>query len=80
MLDLSDARWRTSSRSQATGNCVEVAFIGARAAVRDSKNLDGPAVVFARPAFAALLDEAKAGTLTPTVLPPGRGIQRVTAR
>lgn len=72
MLDLSGARWRTSSRSQATGNCVEVAFVGARAAVRDSKNLDGPAVVVARPAFAALLDRAKAGALTPAVVPGAR--------
>jgi hypothetical protein len=49
MHDLSEARWRTSSRSQASGNCVEVAFVGARAVVRDSKNLGGPAVVVARP-------------------------------
>jgi hypothetical protein len=72
MSDLTGARWRTSSRSQASGNCVEVAFVGARAAVRDSKNLDGPAVVVARPAFAALLDRAKAGTLTPAVVPSAR--------
>jgi hypothetical protein len=80
MHDLSEARWRTSSRSQASGNCVEVAFVGARAVVRDSKNLGGPAVVVARPAFAALLDRAKAGTLTPAVVPGVRPPAGVSPR
>jgi hypothetical protein len=38
--DLSNARWRKSSRSGSGGNanCVEVAFVADRAAIQDSKN------------------------------------------
>ena len=36
-------RWRKSSFSEGAGtDCVEVAFAEDRAAVRDSKNADGP--------------------------------------
>lgn len=47
-MDLSDARWRRSSRSGTSdqyGNCVEVAFDGVTAAMRDSKNVGGPVLV-----------------------------------
>jgi hypothetical protein len=47
MLDLSRVHWRKSSLS-ANVNCVEVAFLdGARhVAVRDSKDRQGPVLVF----------------------------------
>ncbi|MGW6332366.1 DUF397 domain-containing protein [Nocardia rhamnosiphila] len=45
--DLSDARWFTSSYSQAGGECVEVAHLGDAVGVRDSKNVTGPVLVFA---------------------------------
>jgi len=46
--DLSGARWFKSSRSTATKECVEVAFLdGGMIGVRDSKNPTGPALVFA---------------------------------
>jgi hypothetical protein len=46
MVDLSSAVWHKSSRSS-SNNCVEVAFVGARGvAVRDSKDRDGPVLVF----------------------------------
>ncbi|WP_369689907.1 DUF397 domain-containing protein [Nocardia mikamii] len=39
--------WFKSSRSTATRECVEVAFLeGGAAGVRDSKNPGGPALVF----------------------------------
>ncbi|MGH3830865.1 MAG: DUF397 domain-containing protein [Pseudonocardiaceae bacterium] len=46
MRDLSDARWKKSSRSGAGNNCVEVADLdGAHHAVRDSKNPGGAALI-----------------------------------
>lgn len=44
-----------------SGVCVEVADIGTAIAVRDSKNPDGPALVFSRAEFAAFLNAAKHG-------------------
>jgi hypothetical protein len=40
-LDLSSARWRKSSRSTDTSNCVEVAVTAGAVAVRDSKHPTG---------------------------------------
>lgn len=48
--DLSGAAWRTSSRSQQGGECVEVANLEDAMAVRDSKDLSGPMLEFGRPA------------------------------
>jgi len=45
MLDLSRAEWRKSPHSVG-GNCVEVAFLGGRVVVRDSKDRQGPMLVF----------------------------------
>ncbi|MEV6137053.1 DUF397 domain-containing protein [Nocardia sp. NPDC051990] len=45
--DLSKARWFKSTRSSAAKDCVEVAFLSCgTVGVRDSKNPDGPALVF----------------------------------
>lgn len=40
-------RWKKSSHSNANGGCVELD--GKRVRVRDSKNPDGPRLVFTRP-------------------------------
>jgi hypothetical protein len=48
-LDLSCAQWSKSSRSSGTGQCVEVARnLPGIVAVRDSKNPDGPKLLFSR--------------------------------
>ncbi len=53
MRDLSDVRWKKSSRSGAFNNCVEVADLGHGRAVRDSKNPSGPALKFTTAAWSA---------------------------
>lgn len=48
MINLTGAAWRRSSRSNAEGNCVEVADnLGTLVAVRDSRDVNGPVLVFA---------------------------------
>ncbi|WP_433629747.1 DUF397 domain-containing protein [Nocardia sp. CA-120079] len=45
--DLSAAKWFKSSRSTASKECVEVAFLGGgMVGIRDSTNPTGPALVF----------------------------------
>jgi Domain of unknown function (DUF397) len=44
-VDPSRLEWRKSTRSQLNG-CVEVAFADERVAVRDSKDRQGPMLVF----------------------------------
>lgn len=45
--DLNRAQWKKSSYSGNTGNCVEVADLGAAVAVRDSKDPSGAVLVLA---------------------------------
>ncbi|MBQ1026165.1 DUF397 domain-containing protein [Micromonospora sp. C95] len=56
-MDLSNARWRTSTRSGASGgNCVEVAGnLPGVVGVRDSKDPAGPALTFAPAAWRAFV-------------------------
>jgi hypothetical protein len=53
------AEWRTSSRSSANSNCVEVGFGDEVVGARDSKNPVGPVLVFAPARWSAFL-----GTIT----------------
>jgi hypothetical protein len=64
-VDLGKATWRKSSRSGggAGGNCVEIAFAGAVVAVRDSKDVSGPALVFDAGGWAGFLAGVKEGRL-----------------
>jgi hypothetical protein len=44
--DLTSAAWCKSSYSSGGANCVEVAFLNNTVAIRDSKNPDGPVLLF----------------------------------
>jgi Domain of unknown function (DUF397) len=59
-MDLSNARWRKSSHSGDNG-CVEVAFVGDRVAVRDTKDRDGAVLLFDEQEWVAFLAGAKDG-------------------
>ena len=59
---LTSATWRKSTRSGNGGNCVEVADnLPGVVAVRDSKNLDGPALVYTRDRWDTFLGRIKEG-------------------
>lgn len=60
--ELSGATWRKASYSAANGNCVEVARnIPGIIAVRDSKNPEGPALVFTPSEWECFVAGAKDG-------------------
>jgi hypothetical protein len=60
--DLSGVQWHKSSYSGASnGDCVEVADGFSGVPVRDSKDPQGPALVFRADAWAAFLVDVKAG-------------------
>ncbi|MFE0028177.1 DUF397 domain-containing protein [Amycolatopsis sp. NPDC059021] len=59
-MDLISATWRKSSYSATQSACVEVAFGGVEAAIRDSKDPAGGALVLGRAAVTALVVEAGA--------------------
>ncbi|MET9023421.1 DUF397 domain-containing protein [Actinopolymorpha sp. NPDC004070] len=60
-VDLSRARWRKASASVGMSNCVEVADLGAQLAVRDSKDRQGPKLVFGAGAWSSFVGGAKKG-------------------
>jgi hypothetical protein len=60
MLDLSRAHWRKSTRSGYNG-CVEVAFVDRHVAMRDSKDRQGPVLVFSDREWRAFLSGARDG-------------------
>lgn len=62
-MNLSDARWRSSTRSGASGgNCVEVADnLPGVVAIRDSKDPYGPVLLLPPAAFRDFVEFAKHG-------------------
>jgi hypothetical protein len=62
-MDLTEADWRKSSSSSSNGgNCVEVARnLPGIVAVRDSKDREGPALVFTADEWRAFLAGARGG-------------------
>ncbi|WP_372496840.1 DUF397 domain-containing protein [Pseudonocardia humida] len=58
----SDVRWRKSTASNPTGNCVELAELpGGGVAVRNSRSPQGPVLVYSRAEIAAFLAGVRAG-------------------
>jgi hypothetical protein len=63
---LSSLDWRKSSYSNGQANCVEVAHGGPVVAVRDSKNPDGPVLVFGAGEWRAFVAGITADGLNPS--------------
>ncbi|HEV7897877.1 MAG TPA: DUF397 domain-containing protein [Planosporangium sp.] len=59
--DLTRVAWRKSTRSNSSGDCVEVAQLPDGVAVRDSKNPDGAILTFTAREWAAFIGGAKDG-------------------
>ncbi len=60
--DLGPVDWRKSSLSNPSGNCVEAAALAdGSVAVRNSREPDGPALVYTRAEIAAFLAGARNG-------------------
>jgi Domain of unknown function (DUF397) len=60
MVDLSRAAWRKSVRSGYNG-CVEVGLVDGQIAVRDSKDRQGPVLMFTAHEWEAFLGGARDG-------------------
>ncbi|SUD48945.1 Domain of uncharacterised function (DUF397) [Nocardia otitidiscaviarum] len=61
-VDLSGAKWFTSSRSSSGKECVEAAHLGnGHVGVRDSKNPTGPALIFSPGAWDAFVSGVRDG-------------------
>jgi hypothetical protein len=65
---LSGLDWRKSSYSSSSANCVEVAVAGTFVAVRDSKDPDGPVLLWTRARMAAFIAGVKGGEFGPAEL------------
>jgi hypothetical protein len=66
IMTVSDAEraglvWKKASASTSYGQCVELAAAAGGVAMRDSKDPDGPILLYARAEFNAFLDGARNG-------------------
>ena len=60
-MKLDPTRWVKASASGGTGDCVEMRRNGEGIEVRDSKDPDGPTLLYTPSEFAAWLDGARKG-------------------
>ncbi|TDC06823.1 DUF397 domain-containing protein [Actinomadura bangladeshensis] len=64
IVTVAETEWQKSSKSDSSGGeCVEVADLAAAVAVRDSKDPDGPKLIFGPSAWQAFASQVKSGTL-----------------
>jgi Domain of unknown function (DUF397) len=61
--DLPPVNWQKSQRSNPSGNCVELAVLpgGAQIAMRNSRDPEGPALIYTPAEIAAFVQGAKDG-------------------
>ena len=64
-MDLSHTVWQKSTQS-GLNSCVEVAQLGCEVAVRDSKNPDGPVLLFTISEWEVFLAGVRDGEFEPT--------------
>lgn len=62
-VELAHARWWKSSYSGGANDCVEVAELGERAAVRDSKEISRGPLLFPKAAMRALVGGITSGAI-----------------
>lgn len=62
-VDLVHARWQKSSYSGGANDCVEVAALGDRAAVRDSKDISRGPLLFPKVAMRTLVGGIASGAI-----------------
>lgn len=63
-VDLARAPWRKSSYSGGANDCLEVAELGERAAVRDSKDISRGPLLFSTAAMRALVSGIANGSIS----------------
>lgn len=57
----SELTWLKAQRSTHNGQCVEIASAAGKIAIRDSKDPDGPVLVYTPAEFSAFLEGARNG-------------------
>jgi hypothetical protein len=65
-VDLIGANWSKSSYSSGNGQCVETAFLREVVATRDSKDLQGPVLVFSVSGWSSFVSAVKRGEFPAT--------------